>query len=45
MVSGDGVTINSSGYSATFATKTVGNAKPVTVTGVTSREGMPATTR
>ena len=27
--------INSSGYSASFATKTVGNGKPVTVTGVT----------
>src|SRR5204862_492297 len=29
------VTINSSGYSASFATKTVGNGKPVTVIGVT----------
>ena len=28
------VTINSSGYSASFATKTVGTGKPVTVTGV-----------
>ena len=34
VVSGDVVTINSSGYSASFATKTVGNGKPVTVTGV-----------
>jgi YDG domain/MBG domain (YGX type)/Galactose oxidase, central domain len=33
--SGDVVTINSAGYSATFNNKTVGNAKPVTVTGVT----------
>ena len=34
VVSGDMVSINSSGYSASFATKTVGNGKPVTVTGV-----------
>jgi hypothetical protein len=31
---GDTVTINSSGYSASFANKNVGTAKPVTVTGV-----------
>src|SRR5207249_1467183 len=30
----DAVTINSAGYSATFADKTVANGKPVTVTGV-----------
>src|SRR5206468_2449025 len=30
----DSVTINSSGYSASFATKTVGTAKAVTVLGV-----------
>ncbi len=34
-VGGDTVGINSSGYSASFATKTVGTSKPVTVTGVT----------
>jgi hypothetical protein len=33
--SGDTVTINSSGYSASFANKTVGTGKPVTVSGVT----------
>ena len=33
VVSGDTVRINSSGYSASFATKTVGTGKPVTVTG------------
>src|SRR5437879_1561939 len=33
--SGDLVSINSVGYSATFATKTVANGKPVTVLGVT----------
>src|SRR5207302_426518 len=35
VVSGDGVSINSAGYSATFADKTVANGKPVTVLGVT----------
>src|SRR5207244_3699265 len=35
VVSGDAVSINSGGYSATFATKTVANGKPVTVLGVT----------
>src|SRR2546428_83036 len=30
----DGVSINSAGYSATFADRTVANGKPVTVTGV-----------
>src|SRR5204863_229484 len=35
VVSGDAVSINSSSYSASFATKTVANAKAVTVTGVT----------
>src|SRR5204862_71865 len=39
VVSGDSVTINSSGYSASFATKTVGNAKAVMVTGVTLSGG------
>ena len=39
VVSGDSVTINSSGYSASFATKTVANGKPVTVTGVTLSGG------
>jgi RNase P/RNase MRP subunit p29 len=39
VVSGDSVSINSSGYSASFATKTVGNAKPVTVSGVTLSGG------
>jgi hypothetical protein len=34
VASGDTVTINSSGYSASFASKTVGTNKPVTVTGV-----------
>src|SRR5207247_310095 len=34
-VSGDDVSINHSGYSASFATKTVGTAKAVTVLGVT----------
>jgi len=33
--SGDTVTLNSSGYSATFANASVGNGKPITVTGVT----------
>src|SRR5207244_1085824 len=33
-VSGDDVSINHSGYSASFATKTVGNGKAVTVLGV-----------
>ena len=45
VVSGDSVSINSSGYSASFATKTVGNGKPVTVTGVTLSEGTQATTQ
>src|SRR5204863_202770 len=35
VVSGDAVSINSSSYSASFATKTVANTKAVTVTGVT----------
>jgi hypothetical protein len=35
VVSGDTVTINSSGYSASFANGSVGTAKPVTVLGVT----------
>src|SRR5438132_3747120 len=35
VVSGDAVSINSGGYSATFATKTVATGKPVTVLGVT----------
>src|SRR3989441_8093724 len=35
VVSGDLVSINSAGYSATFADKTVANGKPVTVLGVT----------
>ena len=39
VVSGDTVTINHSAYSASFATKTVGNAKAVTVTGVTLSGG------
>ena len=39
VVSGDTVTINSSGYTASFATKTVATAKPVTVTGVTLSGG------
>src|SRR5207253_2005280 len=34
IVSPDVVTINSSGYTASFANKNVGTAKPVTVTGV-----------
>src|SRR5204863_497495 len=34
VVSGDSVSINSSGDSASFATKTVANGKPVTVIGV-----------
>ena len=34
VVSGDSVSINSSGYSASFATKTVGTGKAVTVIGV-----------
>src|SRR3989442_608974 len=34
VVLGDVVSINSAGYSATFADKTVANGKPVTVTGV-----------
>ena len=45
VVSGDSVSINSSGYSASFATKTVGNGKPVTVIGVTLSEETPATTQ
>ena len=39
VVTGDRVRINSSGYSASFATKTVGNGKPVTVTGVSLSGG------
>src|SRR5207302_154130 len=35
VILGDVVTINSAGYSATFADKTVANGKPVTVLGVT----------
>ena len=35
VVAPDVVTINSSSYSATFANKNIGTAKPVTVTGVT----------
>src|SRR5256712_66508 len=35
VVSGDLVSINSAGYTATFADKTVANGKPVTVLGVT----------
>src|SRR5207249_5125892 len=38
-VSGDDVSINHSGYSASFATKTVGNGKAVTVLGVTLSGG------
>src|SRR5204863_271337 len=38
-VSGDDVSINHSGYSASFATKTVGNGKAVTVLGVGKRGG------
>src|SRR5207249_2336168 len=38
-VSGDDVSINHSGYSASFATKTVGNGKAVTVIGVTLSGG------
>src|SRR2546425_2552103 len=34
VASGDLVSINSAGYSATFADRTVANGKPVTVTGV-----------
>src|SRR5205823_4532169 len=34
VVGSDNVSINSSGYSASFATATVGTNKPVTVTGV-----------
>src|SRR5437879_10284181 len=34
VVLGDVVTINSAGYSATFADRTVANGKPVTVLGV-----------
>src|SRR5207249_1452645 len=34
VVSGDLVSINSAGYSATFTDKTVANGKPVTVLGV-----------
>src|SRR5204863_214701 len=34
VIGSDVVTINHSGYTASFATKTVGTAKPVTVTGV-----------
>ena len=45
VVTGDAVTINHSGYSASFNTKNVGNSKPVTVTGVTSWEQTLATTR
>ena len=33
------MSINSSGYSASFATKTVGTGKPVTLTGVTLSGG------
>src|SRR4029077_442098 len=39
VVSGDTVTINHSVYSASFNTRTVGNAKPVTVTSVTLSGG------
>ena len=39
VVSGDSVSINSSGYSASFATKTVGTGKAVTVNGVTLSGG------
>src|SRR4029079_14737166 len=39
VVSGDSVSINSSGYGASFATKTVANGKPVTVIGVTLSGG------
>src|SRR4029077_11107254 len=35
VVSGDSVSINSTGYTANFNNKNVGNAKPVTVSGVT----------
>src|SRR5207253_8059757 len=38
-IGGDVVSINSSGYSASFANKTVATGKPVTVTGVTLSGG------
>src|SRR5205823_3055040 len=38
-VSGDAVSIDSSGYSASFANKNVGTSKPVTVTGVAPSGG------
>ena len=44
-MSGDTVTINSSGYSASFATKTVANGKPVTVMNGDPVGGDAATTR